>query len=650
MYEPGTSAVLLRSAVLDTLPSSSDESGCGVGVSDGATMLAEHCVVSGNPVAGFVITDSGSAVTLRDSSVSENLPDQDGAFGFAVQVGGGGTFLADGCDFAGNSAGGIIGLEPGTELTLRNSTVRDTLSDVSGYLGHGVEVSGGASLTVEGCVFSENREAGIQAVDMNTRVALRDVWVRDTLLDLNGDGAAGVNAGDGAAMRALDCRVSGTPWVGWKVWGGATLSMMDCELFDNARLAVSAEDTGTEMVLQRCVVRDTRAGSWDGVGNGVQAGDGAKLQVTDSVISGNTATGVYAIGYGTEARLTSCSVVDTQPIQDGRFGYGVAVEHGAALLAEGCALEGNTTVGLAAYDTGTLAVLRDTTISSTRPNFGVQGTTAMGLFAHCGALVVGEGLTARDNEGPGLYVANEGSRVTCEDCTLLENDFAGAVALAQGTLDIRSSTISGSRESVNLGGGVGVFAAEERGWDPPELIVSDSVITDNIVAGVYVAGEGSYVIRRSEIAGSTGVVHGSTARCGDGVYASGVSAWDGSSGLLLEGNTITDHAGAGLFLDDAHAMLAGNDWSGNEPDLWVEGDGCLEPREDWVEAPEQEVCPEWDRPACVLEYWLALDVVDPARLVSVFDAPRPPVPAFPQWAPRSVPALEHRAPNFRFAE
>jgi hypothetical protein len=154
------------------------------------------------------------------------------------------------------------------------------------------------------------------------------------------------------------------------------------------------------------------------------------------------------------------------------------------------------------------------------------------------------------------------------------------------------------------------------------------------VAGAWLAGAGGYRFSGNQITGTTAVPHGAGTRCGDGVYAVGTAAWDGTGGLWLSDNTLADNQGAGLFLDDAHALLSGNAWADNAPDLLAQGDACLSPLDTYFEAPEHEVCPEWDQPACALQFALGLVIaeVDPGE-------PRP-RRALPVLPPPLRPGLE----------
>ncbi|MFH1464349.1 MAG: hypothetical protein ABIO70_08170, partial [Pseudomonadota bacterium] len=107
-----------------------------------------------------------------------------------------------------------------------------------------------------------------------------------------------------------------------------------------------------------------------------------------------------------------------------------------------------------------------------------------------------------------------------------------------------------------------------------------------------------------------------------GVYAAGVAALAGSAGLL-EGNAISGNAGVGLFLDDASAALGGNSWAEIGLDLLVQGEACLTPRADYEEAPIRSICPEWDEPACDLEFSLTLEAADVVQSRALPPVPTP---------------------------
>ncbi len=297
------------------------------------------------------------------------------------------------------------------------------------------------------------------------------------------------------------------------------------------------------------------------------------------------------------------------------LGIGIQVSDGAQLSTHGCEVSGCAAVGILVSGRGSDAVLQDSSIVATRTSTGAQGMLGLGLAVQGHATAWASELHTHSNEGPGLHAASSG-RLECRACTVTDNSLAGAVSIAGGDLKIDNSTITGTREAADLGGGVGLYAAKQGTWDAPTLRVSSSLISGNQIAGAFIANEGSYAFSETRFTDNIAVAHGATTRCGNGLYASSVHAWDGSEGLLLIDNTVSDNEGAGAFLDDAAAMLVDNHWAQNQPDLLVRGEACLEPREDYAEAPHREVCPTWHQPSCQVEFHLTLNVadLDPAAL------------------------------------
>ncbi len=634
-HDSGTRVSLEGVLVEETRSNGLAEDGFGVDVYDGVELWASGCEIAGNACEGLVVSGRGTEVTIVDSSVRDTRPNGNGEDGFGIAVQEGAKLSAERCEVVGNTLSGILVVDPGTEVTLEDIVVRDTNPSEDGEGGHGIQAANGALLRAEGCGLVENRSVGLAAMGVGTQVALRGSTVWDTFPDPNGVNGIGIG-----------------------VNGGATLTADGCEIVGNTLAGVGVEDQGTEVMLVACSVRSTLLdgdgeGGWgacvqlgaslsaeqcelsDNAYIGLAAYSGATLTARDCLVSGNTIEGIMAAGAGTRAALVDTVVRDTLPSLDGRFGYGIEIQAGAILRAQGCEVVGNTAVGLLATDAATQVAIRDSIISGTTSGMGEKGMVALGLAAQQGAVIVGSGLVIEDNGGPGLYSVGQATRLACANCSLHGNRFAGAATLREGTLEIEYSEISDTLESADLGGGVGIYAAEQGDFEPPSLIVRDSDLQDNQVAGAWLGGAGSYVLSGNRIAGTEASPHGATTRCGDGVYAIGTDAWTGASGLLLSGNTLANNQGGGLFLDDAHVQLEGNSWTGNDPDLWIQGDACLSPHEDWAEAPTSEICPVWDRPACEMEFSLVMQTSD-------IEPARSRLPAigihFPQFRPSVSPA------------
>ncbi len=585
------------------------------------SLALEGCELIGSTANGILAMDAGTQITLLDSEIRDTLPLGYVYMGYGIELWGGASLLAERCEVAGSAAMGVAVLDSGTEVTLVDTVVRDTLPDPDGDSGVGVAVSDGASFVARGCEFAGNTAAGVWARHEGTEVVLDDTLIRDTLPQGNG------GAGYGIAAQL-----------------GVTLAARGCEVVRNTSMGIAAWDSATQITLAHSVVRDTRPDGGEEDGYGIQVSDGATLTAMGCALAGNIAAGMLLEEPGTEVTLRDTVIMDTQPNENGEAGYGILIGSGATLQADGCEVTGNRAQAIAAFHPGTRVTLRDSVLSETRSSYDLRGMVGLGLVAQEGASVVASGLRVRDNEGPGLYAVSRGSQLTCVGCTLLGNQFAGAAVVDGGVLVIEGSEIASTLPSPNLGGGVGVWAASQRDLAPPSLFIHNSAITDNQVAGIWLAGTGSYVLEGNRISDNTALPHGTTTRCGDGVYA---AATESVSGVLaLSGNTITANQGSGLFLDDGHAQLESNTFAGNAPDLWVQGDACLGFPDDGPKASTSEICPEWARPTCALEFSLSLTAADlvPARTLPPDSQPIH-QPFTTCGSPTPSPMLEDSAPG-----
>ncbi len=590
----GTEVSLVDTVIRDGLPQTSGVRGYGVEVMDGASLTTLDCILEGNSELGMSIEGSGTQVVLHSTTIQGTRPSEDGGVGYGAQVGEGAELWAEGCWLLDNSGTGLLVSGTGAEVTLLDSSILDTRPNGLEEGGYGAIAHDGSTLTLEGCTLGSNVKGGLAVLGPDTDARLERTTIRDTLPDAAGDYGIGVLVQQAGRLTAVDC-------------------LLD----SNAELGLLAFEPGTEVVLLGTTIENTLPDAEKKYGYGGIVQGGASLHAEDCIIDGNTKAGLGAFHFGTEVTLVDSTVRRTLPNFMGEYGIGVAVHDGATLRAIGSVLKENIGTGLMAGDVGTHVLLTDSEISGTVPGWGERGASAPGLAAASGAWVTATGLRLEGNEGPGLYVVESLSRIACTDCELRDNDFAGAVVIQGGALELHASTVSASIEGSDIGGGVGIYAAPHLDAFPPSLLVTDSTISDNPAAGVWLSGSGSYQLIGNTLSDNTGVSHGSGTRCGDGVYAVGVDAWDGSSGLLLQGNTVMGNEGAGLFLDESWAALDGNTWQDNDPDLLVQGEACLEPRRDYAEAPVQEICPEYDHPTCPCMFNLVfgVQVLDPAKLV-----------------------------------
>ncbi len=673
--DPGTVLTMLNTKVEGTLLTSNGADGFGIDVQEGATMRAEDCEIVGNASCGVRAKNTGSEVILLRTVVWDTLQDAAAQYGHGIEVSDGATLTAIDCEIANNRVLGIAAADSGTVVELRETRIRDHRPGGLGTGGHGVNVFEGATLTASSCVLLRNATVGLAAYDRGTAVSLQDTEIWETAADAAGEHGYAVEVYGGATLVAESCDMAdnttnGLRIHGWStevtlvdtvvsgtkpttddelgyglwVWDGAMLSTQGCDFVDNRGLGLAAFGAGTQVRIDDTIVRDTQADGDGVLGYGMWIYEGAKLTAENSEIADNTGLGIVVVGADTLVTLHDTTVHDTRPDPRGDGGWGIDVMSGAKLEVDGCVVSGNTGVGIVADEAGTSIDIRDSSIIGTKAGFGGQSATALGLMVEQEAAAEASGLLAQGNEGPGIYVAGPDTRLSCTDCSLLDNRFAGAAAVYEARLEVLRSTISGTTEGANIGGGVGVYGAPVWGFEAPSILISDSTITDNLVGGAWLAGEGDYQLSSNTISGSRGVPHGNGRRCGDGVYARDTS----TAGLSLDDNWMYGNAGAGLFLDDGSATLGGNTWDENDIDLLVQGQACLSSDDDYSAVPTTDICPLWDRPSCELLFGLALDVADvePAR------PPPPPAPLLSVSAPtltgtshgRCVPVL---LPRFR---
>ena len=628
-----TSVTLLETTIQDTRAAKSGEGGYGIEVYDGARLDAESCLVAGSSKAGIIAAGSDTEVTLRETTIGDTDPDASGVDGDGIQVVQGASLAAQSCQIEDNTTTGIVLADTDTTASLYGTTIRGTRPDGNGAFGDGIDVYGGASLVAESCAVEENARIGILVGETGSSAELLGTSVMDT--------------------RAL---ASGEGGYGMQVFGGASLETESCALQGNTKVGLAVSGPDTVATLRQTAIQDTLPDAEGEHGYGIDIRDGAGLDAEDCELRGNTSLGILAADADTWISLCEVAILNTQPNGDQECGYGVEV-YGAHLAMQSCQVEGNTGVGVLAGGVGTSVNLQDTTIAATKR--GEIYTIGVGLFAQLSAVVEATNLVVASTEGPGLYAISEDSVLACSSCTLSDSQFAGAVVVADAYLAIHESTIEGTSEQENIGGGVGIYGGPWIGG-PPALAVDDTAILDNPIAGIWLSGVGSYSLTGNTIHAGEGWTRHNLTKCGDAVYArDGLTAWDGGSGLLLENNELLGGRGAGLFLDNATCTLSGNSYADNAVDLVAQGSGCDAPPQghEGETLGSVELCPPYDYATCGDEFslYLELAVLD-SGYGAAFMGPDRHAPGAQQLAalpilplaPRAEPAL-FRAPPHRQA-
>jgi hypothetical protein len=530
-------------------------------------------------VAGSGLMVIGSEARVEASElVVHNVREDLVGNGFLLVAADGGALVVDGLEGSGAARALALAQGADTQLTLTDAVLDGApLEDTDeAARAVGVVVSEGASALLTGVTISRVTGVGLELSGRSSatleRVAIAGVTQAET--DSGGHIGSGVVLTTGSGLTARELVVT-----------------------DTAEYGLGATDRGTWVDWVGGSVLRTRGEQGDpGAGIGLIALDGAQVTASEVEIRYNEVFAAVASGEEASLTLSDAEISDGSPSDEVAVGGGLLAQLGASLLAERVTIE--RPYGFGVLVDGASAELLDVAVYDTAR--GSAQTLGVGLLANGGSTVAAQALRVQGTQGAGLVAV--GSVSTCADCTLLDNTFAGAVAIG-AQVELVDSTIAGTGPDATLGGGFGVFA--DGSELPFVLEVLGSVVEEHELAAIYIRGPGSALLEGDVLAG--GPALRSVWPTGTAVFASGTAS--GPYGLQLVGNTVRDSEGAGLFLDGGTAGLAGNTWTGNTVDIWQQlcDDTLPPPGLEQEQAATVLLCPPYDQPVELLSFELAYE-------------------------------------------
>jgi len=343
----------------------------------------------------------------------------------------------------------------GGQVSCSNVAVRDTAPRGDGLFGRGLSAQAGSQVDVTRAVFEGNRDNGVAAMSEGTTVVLNDVAVRGTLGEV-------ASRAEGMGMIARE---------------DARMELHRCVSEANTSAGVYLTGSGTSMLLEDVVVRDTLARELDGnYGHGLDLDMGATCTLTRGLIEGNRTVGVFIDGTDTSLEMTDVVVRDTRLRDtDGKLGTGLQVSTGGACLATRAVLARNGYDGIVALGAGTTLTLTDVSVLDGRgDDMGVGG---MGL-------VVGEGTSCsvsrasfEGNRLAGVLAKNPGSTVTLTDVSFLDTLSeersrilgCGLIALDGVEVEVTRAAFERNRESA-------IYAS----WDGTLVTMTDVLVSETL--------------------------------------------------------------------------------------------------------------------------------------------------------------------------
>ncbi|MDR0372883.1 MAG: InlB B-repeat-containing protein [Nitrososphaerota archaeon] len=310
---------------------------------------------------------------------------------------------------------------------------------------------------------------------------------------------------------------------------------------------IIVEDGGA-LVLAGITVTHTK----DVAGRGVIVQPGGILTLTDGVISGNTASGMYGGGIHNNGNFSMFGgeISDNKAVINiGGNGYGGGVYNGGVFSLFGGVISGNTASGGGGvYNSGTFEMFGGMISGSTAGTYGGGVYNCLGNFSLFGGVISGN--TARGYGGGGVcnyygsFTMSSGiiSNNTATNGGGVYNIYYGDFSLSGGMVSSNTATNGGgvyNAETFEMSGGTifGNTASNSGGgvYNNDNFGLSGGMVSSNTA----VSGGGVYNIVTFGLSG--GVISNNTADYGGGMYMQGgiVELFDGK----ISGNTALGNGG-----------------------------------------------------------------------------------------------------------
>ncbi len=614
---------------------------CGLGVSSG-TLDAKNVVVSGNTACGAV-TDVAGTLSMVDSTLADNHMTSSASVGRGLIVLAHSSATLTRTVVSANQHVGVYAKGIAAFLSLDDVDVIGTRADDGDPNGYGIEVLEGATASVTGSRIADNIGIGILADGVGTTVTVVDSTITGTL--------PGEVTGRGVAAQA-----------------GAAVTLQNTSVAGNSTLGVTSAGTGTTVSLDNVDITGVLPPPGGTSGYGLEVMRGGSAIALNSTVTGAFGAGILATGAGSALQLDGVTVTATHTLGNGTAGTGILIQDGAAASMRDCTVNANHSTGLLVTGAGTALTMIDSLVSGTLGAGHSDGTGApdgrgrgvevndgarldtrrssvsgnrevgilvsgettvvtldadevlttsrgptngygVGVIAQNGATVVATSVRVANQSGPGM-VSSDGASLTCTLCAIESNTFAGAVVDA-ATLDLTLGTVRYTAADATGGGGVGVFTTPAPG---SAVSIDGASVLGQPLASVWLGGAGTFLLRESVLESGSGVElrPGLTAH-GNAVYAgSGVLGWNGESGFLLDGNTLTSGPGPAVLLDGAGVTSQGNSWDTAATSIVQQACGGSPPTVDADDAPVIDRCPNADQ--LVLPMVFSIDLTESEAL------------------------------------
>jgi len=376
----------------------------GLTVGEQAEAVIRRSLLERNYWLGAYLADSNTTVTVEDSVVRNTLPVPIHDMGYGIVADAGAKVVLHRILLDSNGELGLFALS-GSNLEVTDSAVNGTVAVSDLDSGIGAFISGEAVSTFTNTLFARNERLGLAAI---------------TGSEVNIDGCAVLDI-DPDYDNAPQAAVGGLLFL-----SGATFSVSRTLVERTNAVGIAAVGSGTSGTIEKVAVRTTsqRKGA---VAFGVFSADGAGIAMTDSLVETTEGNGIGTGGAEAQLLLDRCVVRDTRSVveEKGRNvgGHGVIVFNGGSLLASGLAVEESERIGMVGV-TGATFEIGGSIVADTRMAVeGLDGHGVVVLESVVGAFVR---CWFRGNSTVGVAAYGQGTSLTLAECVVADTMEGGA--------------------------------------------------------------------------------------------------------------------------------------------------------------------------------------------------------------------------------
>ena len=295
-------------------------------------------------------------------------------------------------------------------------------------------------------------------------------------------------------------------------------------------------------------------------GGGIRFASNGLLSINNSVISGNSTSGVLGNGGGVftylgDLTLTSSTLSGNNTSGSAALGGGVFTVGGDVILTDST-LSGNSTSGDYAAGGGVFAFYGDVSLTDST----LSGSSTSGFFSEGGGVFTSSGDVTLINStlsgnstsgagGSGAGVFTSSGDVSLINSTLSDNSttgygaIAGGVRTSTGNVSLVNSTLSGNSTSGDIADGGGIFT------DFGDVSLLNSTLSGNSVSGAYAYAGGIRTFSSAVTLTNSTLSGNSTS----GTNGLGGGIFTAYGDVILESSTVTGNesalaSGGGVYI------------------------------------------------------------------------------------------------------